>query len=123
MSNQQNQINKEVVWDFWQKLNHVGVANVPDVVRAAVHDDVDWNVSAPIDRIVGVEASISDFWLPLLHAFPDLQHRPYIFMGGIDEGSKLYATNGRRAVGFRLRVSDRQLRERLARDSRHREKD
>ena len=92
MSNQQNQINKEVVWDFWQKLNHVGVANVPDVVRAAVHDDVDWNVSAPIDRIVGVEASISGFWLPLLHAFPDLQHRPYVFMGGIDEGSKLYAT-------------------------------
>ena len=73
MSNQQNQINKEVVWDFWQKLNHVGVANVPDVVRAAVHDDVEWNVSAPIDRIVGVEASISGFWLPLLHAFPDLK--------------------------------------------------
>ena len=43
-----NQGNKEAVWDFWQKLNHVGADKVPDTVRAAVHGDVDWNVSAPI---------------------------------------------------------------------------
>ena len=92
MSNQLNQNNKEAVWDFWQKLNHVGVQNVPDVVRVAVHEDVDWNVSAPIDRIVGVENSISGFWLPIFHSFPDLKHEPYVFIGGIDEGSAHYAT-------------------------------
>ena len=55
MSNLLNQQNKEKGGDFWQKLNHVGVENVPDVIRDAVHDDVDWNGSAPIDQIVGAE--------------------------------------------------------------------
>ena len=93
-SGQVNQANKEIVWDFWQKLNHVGVGDVPDVFRAAVHDDVDWNVSAPVDQIRGVEAVIADFWLPLLHSFPDLKRHPYVFMGGIDDSSELYATIG-----------------------------
>ena len=94
MSNRLNQQNKALVWDFWQKLNHVGAENVPDVVRAAVHDDVNWNASAPIDQIVGVDGLIADFWLPLRHSFPDLKREPYVFMGGIDEGSELYATVG-----------------------------
>ncbi len=84
MSNALNQRNKEVVWDYWQKLNHVGVDNVPATVRAAVHDDVDWNGSAPIDQLIGVENLITGFWLPLFHAFPDIKIRPYIFMGGIE---------------------------------------
>ena len=92
MTNSLNQKNKEIVWDFWQKLNHVGVDNVPDAIKAAVHVEVDWNASAPIDQIVGAEGLISDFWLPLLNSFPDLQRTPYIFMGGIDNGSSFYAT-------------------------------
>ena len=91
MSNLLNQQNKEKVWDFWQKLNHVGVENVPDVIRDAVHDDVDWNGSAPIDQIVGAEGLISDFWLPLLHSFPDLKRAPYVFMGGIESGETHWA--------------------------------
>ena len=94
MSSQLNQANKEAVWDFWQRLNYVGVNELPDLVEAAVHADVNWNVSAPIDQIVGAEALIADFWLPLLHSFPDLKRVPYVFMGGIDESSELYATDG-----------------------------
>lgn len=86
MSNTLNQRNKDIVWDFWQKLNHVGAENAPAAIRAAVHDDVDWNGSAPIDQIVGVEGLIADFWLPLLHSFPDLKRAPYVFMGGIESG-------------------------------------
>ena len=86
MSNILNQQNKEIVWDFWQKLNHVGAENAPAAIRAAVHEDVDWNGSAPIDQIVGVEGLIADFWLPLLHSFPDLKRAPYVFMGGIETG-------------------------------------
>ncbi len=86
MSNTLNQQNKEIVWDFWQKLNHVGAENAPAAIRAAVHEDVDWNGSAPIDQIVGVEGLIADFWLPLLHSFPDLKRAPYVFMGGIETG-------------------------------------
>lgn len=85
-----NQRNKTAVWDFWQRLHHVGEEELPGVIRGSVSDDVDWNVSAPIDRIRGVEALIADYWLPLRRSFPDLQRAPYIFMGGIDTGSKLY---------------------------------
>ncbi len=91
MSTLLNQQNKEAVWDYWQKLNHVGVDNVPAVIRAAVHDDVNWNGSAPIDQIIGAENLISGFWLPLLNAFPDLKIRPYVFMGGIETGTSDWA--------------------------------
>ena len=94
MSNQLNQQNKEAVWDFWQKLNHVGIDNLPELIRAAVHEDVNWNVSAPIDQVLGVDALIADYWLPLRQSFPDLKRAPHVFMGGIDESSALYATEG-----------------------------
>lgn len=86
-----NQTNKAAVWDYWQKLNHVPNDQIADVVRAACHRDVDWNGSAPIDRLVGVDALISGFWEPLLRSFPDLERTPDIFMGGIDDGQSRFA--------------------------------
>jgi len=91
VSNSVNQNNKAAIWDFWQKLNHVGVDRVPEVIRAACHPDIDWNGSAPIDRVQGVDALIGDVWLPLLRSFPDLKREPYIFLGGIDDGESVYA--------------------------------
>ncbi|MCY3781955.1 MAG: hypothetical protein OXG78_16695 [Chloroflexi bacterium] len=94
MSIQLNQANKAAVWDLWQRLNHATIDQLPNLLRASVHPDVNWNVSAPIDRIIGVEAVIADFWLPLRRSFPDLKRQPYVFIGGIDESSALYATEG-----------------------------
>ena len=51
-----NQRNNTAVWDFWQRLNHVGEEELPSVIRRSVSDDVGWNVSVPIHRIRGVEA-------------------------------------------------------------------
>ena len=51
-----NQANKDTVWEFWHRLNFARPDQIPDLFRAAVHDDVNWNVSAPIDQIRGVEA-------------------------------------------------------------------
>lgn len=87
-----NQANKTAVWDYWQKLNHVGAENVAEVIRAAVHEDVNWNGSAPIDQLLGVDALISGFWEPLLNSFPDLKRTPYIFLGGIDDGESAYGS-------------------------------
>ena len=80
-----NQRNKEVVWDYWQKLNHVGLDNVLDVINAAMHQDVNWNGSEPINQIAGAEAVFTDYMRPLMTAFPDLKWRPYVFMGGTDD--------------------------------------
>ncbi len=89
-----NQANKATVWDLWQRLNHAGIEQIPLILRGALHSDVNWNVSAPIDQLLGVESVIGDLWLPLRRAFPDLKRAPYVFMGGIDETSELYATLG-----------------------------
>ncbi|WP_420631426.1 hypothetical protein [Candidatus Leptofilum sp.] len=86
----QNQKNKAAVWDFWQKMNHVSNDDVPGVIRAAMHEDVNWNGSAPIDQVLGAEAVITDVWLPLRRSFPDLKRKAYIFMGGIESGGSVY---------------------------------
>lgn len=90
-----NQKNKAAVWDYWQRLNHAGADGIATIVRGAVHDDVDWNASAPIDQLLGVDALIAGFWEPLLRSFPDIKRTPYIFMGGIDEGTSKIGTDDR----------------------------
>ena len=82
MSDKSNQRNKEVVWDYWQRMNHVESEGVEDVIRAAVHDDVDWNGPHPINQLVGADALIAGFWQPLLRSFPDMKRKAHIFIGG-----------------------------------------
>ena len=82
-NNRQNQKNKEVVWDFWQKMNYVEPDNLTKVIRGAFHEDVNWNGPHPINHLEGVDALITGFWQPLLHSFPDIKRHPYIFMGGL----------------------------------------
>ena len=93
MTSQLNQTNKEAVWDLWQRLNDAADEQAPDLLRGALQSDVNWNVSAPIDQNIGVEAVIADFWLPLRQAFPDLKREPYVFMGGIDDGVSRFGSS------------------------------
>ncbi|WP_420631422.1 ester cyclase [Candidatus Leptofilum sp.] len=81
-----NQKNKGMVWDFWQRMNHVEVENAPRVIRNAFHEDVDWNGSHPINQLRGTAALIARFWEPLRRAFPDLKRNVHIFMGGLSGG-------------------------------------
>lgn len=89
--NHRNQENKAAVWDYWQKLNHVHDDGIADIIQTAFHEDVNWNGSAPIDRVLGVDALIADVWEPLLRSFPDLKRKPQVFMGGIDDGESRFA--------------------------------
>ncbi len=92
MSNQ-NQANKDLVWDFWHRMNYAKADAVPDLVKKAFHPDVNWNGSAPINQLQGVDSLIGDFWLPLLRSFPDIKRHPYVFMGGIDDGTFHYSAD------------------------------
>ncbi|MEM7801716.1 MAG: ester cyclase, partial [Chloroflexota bacterium] len=80
-----NQSNKALVWDYWQKLNHVGLDNVPDVIDGAMHKDVNWNGSEPVNQLLGTEAVFTGYMRPLMTSFPDLKWRPYVFIGGTDQ--------------------------------------
>ena len=80
-----NQKNKHIVWDFWQRMNHATPEQIPGLIKAKFHRDVDWNGPHPINQILGVDALIADFWTPLLRSFPDLKRDVDILMGGAYE--------------------------------------
>ena len=82
---QRNQKNKHIVWDFWQRMNHATPEQIPGLIKAKFHRDVDWNGPHPINQILGVDALIADFWTPLLRSFPDLKRDVDILMGGAYE--------------------------------------
>ena len=44
--------------------------------------DISWNGSKPFDELRGTDRLFSQFWKPLIHAFPDLEDQPYILMAG-----------------------------------------
>ena len=73
-------------------MNYALPDQVVDIVKDFIHKDVKWNASAPINQIQGVDALITDFWEPLLRSFPNIKRKPYIFMGGIEDGSSIYAS-------------------------------
>lgn len=74
--NKKNQKNKEVVWDFWQRMNYATPEQVPTLVRAAVHEDINWNGPHPINRLQGADALITDFWQPRLRSLLMLKMTP-----------------------------------------------
>jgi len=80
-----NQINKAVVWEYWQRMNHAQPKQVAGIVKKAFHKDVDWNGPQPINQIRGSDALIKDFWQPLLHSFPDIKRKADILIGGVDK--------------------------------------
>jgi len=86
--NKKNQKNKEVVWEYWQKMNYVESDKVVNLIQAAVHEDGNWNGPHPINHLQGVDALITDFWQPLLQSFPDLKRKADIFMGGLSGGEE-----------------------------------
>lgn len=76
-----NQENKELVWDFWQRMNYVIPDNLNQLVKSRMHTDIAWFGPQPINALKGVEAVISDYWQPLYHSFPDIKRKCDVFLG------------------------------------------
>ena len=81
-----NQLNKHAVRDFWQALESAAAGEIESVVAAAMTDDVVWHGPAPLGDLQGSRLFVSEFWLPLLHSFPDLKRETHIFHGGQSNG-------------------------------------
>jgi predicted ester cyclase len=56
--------------------------------------DCDFNAGAPVDHCVGSAAIIDRFWQPLLAAFPDLERRTDILIGGQFKGGDWIVSSG-----------------------------
>lgn len=81
MDNKLNQQNKELVWDFWHKMNYVGFDGIEKLVKSKMHEDIAWFGPQPINALKGVDAVISGYWQPLYRSFPDLKRKCDILLG------------------------------------------
>lgn len=81
-----NQLNKRLVWDFWQALEEAEVNDIEATVRTVMVENVLWNGFTPIEKLEGIAAFTSNFWKPLLESFPDMKRETHIFMGGKSNG-------------------------------------
>ena len=81
-----NQSNKGFIWDFWQALENADANQVEEVARLVMGENITWYGPDPINQLHGMEAFVSDFWLPLLQSFPDLKRQTYLFFGGESNG-------------------------------------
>jgi len=81
-----NQKNKHAVWEFWKALE----ASIGDRIKTVARDYLDanftWNGFDPVNKLQGVEAFVTEFWLPLLQSFPDLKRQIHLFFGGKSNG-------------------------------------
>ena len=74
-----NQQNKQIVWAFWDALQN---KSAESAVQAAMSADVIWHGPDPINELQGASAFVSDFWQPLMQAFPDLTRQTHLFCDG-----------------------------------------
>jgi predicted ester cyclase len=94
MTNSINQKNKEIVWDFWQRMNHVRFDDFQNIVKARMHAEVAWFGPQPINDLEGVDTVIANYWQPLYQSFPDLKRTCNVFMGGESCGEEWVSACG-----------------------------
>ena len=84
---------KKLVWDLWQALEPApGRFTLPN--EDAFARDVIFHGPAPIGDVVGRDALFETVYAPLARAFPVVQRRPYLFLGGLFEGNRWVAKTG-----------------------------
>lgn len=76
-----NQRNKKIIWEAWHQGNQQP-QNIPALYAKIMHPNIHYNGPQPFNEINGCDALIEKFWKPFLRAFPDIQRRTYLFLGG-----------------------------------------
>ncbi len=64
------------------------------LTNALYAQDCNFNAGAPVDHCAGRDAIIERFWQPLVHAFPDLERRTDILMGGSFKDGDWFTSTG-----------------------------
>jgi len=82
------QANKEVIWEFWQRLAGATPDSVADIMLPRVRADVSWTGPHPINHLDGAEEIVAGFWRPFLRSFPDLRRQTDVFLGGEFDGKE-----------------------------------
>lgn len=69
-------------------------ASLMQRLEDAYHPGAHWRGSHPLNEMTGLDAIAAQVWRPLLAAFPDLERRDSILIGGGYEGSDMVAAMG-----------------------------
>ncbi len=94
----------EVRRSVFHALSHLAEAPddaVPALLASAAAHDAAWRVSHPVNVLDGPLAAAAEAYLPLKSAFPDLERRDSIFVGGGYEGRSYIAAVGAYCGTFR----------------------
>ena len=74
---------------------------VPEALMGLYAEDAEWRGAHPLNEMRGVPAIAAQVWQPLLRAFPDLERRDTIFVGGSYQGRDYIAALGHYCGTFR----------------------
>ena len=78
--------NKRTVASRMSALAQATPATLARELALAYHPDAQWRGSHPWNEVQGLPAIAQTFWQPLLRAFPDLERRDNLLMGGHYQG-------------------------------------
>ncbi|MCX7225776.1 MAG: hypothetical protein NT071_09265, partial [Burkholderiales bacterium] len=81
-----NLANKRAVHSLMSTLAQATPATVERQLAQAYHPNAQWRGSHPWNEAQGVQAIGAVFWQPLLQAFPDLERRDNLLLGGQYQG-------------------------------------
>lgn len=82
---------------LYQDLYALAGGGEPDLKRRMddlYASDISWRGSHPLNDVSGADAVLQKVWKPLLRAFPDLERRDLIFVGGHYQDKTLVAAMG-----------------------------
>ncbi|MFY8043801.1 MAG: hypothetical protein ACOVOD_12840 [Rhodoferax sp.] len=101
MSTNQNLQHKKKVLTALIAVAESSPATLGANLSKIYHPDAHWRGSHPWNEITGVQAIETGVWLPLLHAFPDLERRDTLVIGGQYEGRDYVGLVGHLVGTFR----------------------
>jgi predicted ester cyclase len=86
-------LDKNAYWNLINDHRNLGAQYV-SLTETLYAKDCNFNAGAPVDHCAGRDAMILRFWQPLIHAFPDLERRTDILMGGNFKDGDWYTSTG-----------------------------
>ena len=93
--------NKKFAYAALARMADSTPASIGARIAEAYHPNAGWRGSHPLNEMHGAEAIENKVWRPLLEAFPDLERRDTIFMGGNCYGTDLVGAVGHYCGTFR----------------------
>ena len=86
--------NKKLVMEMMKNIAESSLATINQSLSKAYHSDVEWRGFYPLEDLKGLEALELKVWRPLLQAFPDLERRNNIVIGGDFNNKSFVGTVG-----------------------------